>query len=111
MQTGSYRGRRFVGFTLDLSNWTGTRSERIKQIEFWTAPGRQKARRARLIYEPGASERPAAVDSSENAALDLEDELVGEWDQTNIFQLLSSAPEAGTAKPVETVELKADPPA
>ena len=49
VQTGRYRGRRFVGFTLDLSNWTGARSERIKQIEFWTPTGRQEARRARLI--------------------------------------------------------------
>ena len=59
VQTGSYRGRRFVGFTLDLSNWTGTRSERIQQIEFWTPSGRQDARRARLIYTPGVSDRPA----------------------------------------------------
>jgi hypothetical protein len=49
VQTGSYRGRRFVGFTLDLSNWTGTRSERIRSIEFWTATGRQESRRARLV--------------------------------------------------------------
>lgn len=58
VQTGSYRGRRFVGFTLDLSNWTGTRSQRIRQIEFWTPGGRQDARRASLIYTPGASDRP-----------------------------------------------------
>jgi hypothetical protein len=49
VQTGSYRGRRFVGFTLDLSNWTGTRSERIEQIAVWTPSGLQDARRARLI--------------------------------------------------------------
>jgi len=111
VQTGSYRGRRFVGFTLDLSNWTGTRSERIKQIEFWTAAGRQKARRARLIYEPGASERPAAVESLDSAASDQEDELVGEWGQTNIYQLLGSAPDQdGATEPVETVELKSDSP-
>jgi hypothetical protein len=55
---GTFRGRRFVGYTLDLSNYTGTRSESIKQIEFWTPAGKQAARAANLIYTPGASERP-----------------------------------------------------
>jgi hypothetical protein len=47
-----YRGRRFVAFTLDLSNWTGSRSEKIRQIEFWTRNGKQELRRVGLIYEP-----------------------------------------------------------
>jgi hypothetical protein len=112
VQTGNYRGRRFVGFTLDLSNWTGTRSERIKQIEFWTSEGRQETRRARLIYEPGASERPAVVDTEGGQEATEDDELVGEWGQTNIYQLLNPQIDGdGTTKPVETVEAKDDPPA
>jgi hypothetical protein len=91
VQTGSYRGQRFVGFTLDLTNYTGTRSERIEQIEFWTAPGKQATRRARLIYEPGASERPPLKEPKKaGAEPDGEDEVLdGEWgEQTNIFDLL-----------------------
>ena len=34
IQSSDYRGRRFVAFTLDLSHYTGTRSEHIRQIEF-----------------------------------------------------------------------------
>ncbi len=103
VQTGSYRGRRFVGFTLDLSNWTGTRSEKIKQIEFWTASGRQDARRARLIYMPGAAERPAATPQTAPDPSN-DEELEGEWVQSNIFQLLATEPGSGAGQPVETVE-------
>lgn len=105
VQTGSYRGRRFVGFTLDLSNWTGTRSERIEQIEFWTSAGRQEARRARLIYTPGASERAPAAPNPAEAAVEAEvpdEELTGDWVQTDIFALLSPPAEA-KHQPVETV--------
>jgi hypothetical protein len=57
VRSSDYRGTRFVAFTLDLSNYTGTRSERIKQIEFWESGGRSELRRAGLIYEPtGAPE-------------------------------------------------------
>lgn len=104
VQTGSYRGRRFVGFTLDLSNWTGTRSEKIRQIEFWTPDGRQEARRARLIYTPGVTDRPVpppALASSEPGPDD--EELPGDWVQTDIFTLLDQ-PTAATDQPVETVE-------
>jgi hypothetical protein len=53
-----FRGRRFVGFTLDLSNYTAIRSQRmLKPIEFWTPEGKQTARAERFIYVPGASER------------------------------------------------------
>jgi hypothetical protein len=100
VQTGSYRGRRFVGFTLDLSNWTGTRSERIEQIDFWTPSGRQDARRARLIYTPGGSDRPAAVAELEE---EPDEELTGDWVQTDIFSLLDATSSEGD-KPVETVE-------
>lgn len=88
VQTGSYRGRRFVGFTLDLSNYTGTRSERIRQIEFWTRTGKQDIRRASLIYTPGASARiPASARAKPEA--DEEEILEGEWAQTDIFDFLS----------------------
>jgi len=52
VRSSDYRGTRFVAFTLDLSNYTGTRSERIKQIDFWESGGRSELRRAGLIYEP-----------------------------------------------------------
>ncbi|MGI8624846.1 MAG: hypothetical protein ACR2NB_15505 [Solirubrobacteraceae bacterium] len=107
VQTGSYRGLRFVGFTLDLSNWTGTRSEKIRQIEFWTPDGRQEARRARLIYAPGATDRPAPAPARAPAPLapqtDGDEELAGDWVQTDIFSLLDE-PAAGSDQPIETVE-------
>lgn len=53
VQSSTYRGRQFTAFTLDLSSYTGTRSERIKQIEFWTTQGHQDLRRVGLIYLPG----------------------------------------------------------
>ena len=104
VQTGSYRGRRFVGFTLDLSNWTGTRSERLQQIEFWTPSGRQDARRARLIYTPGVSDRPALDAKSTAPKTAADDELTGEWVQTDLFSLVGASPEGADTKPVETVE-------
>lgn len=99
VQTGSYRGRRYVGFTLDLSNYTGTRSERIRQIEFWTPAGKQEIRRASLIYQPGASERRPAdrhASTAEGAthAADPDangDILEGEWVQTDIWEFLPDA--------------------
>jgi hypothetical protein len=114
VQTGRYRGRRFVGFTLDLSNWTGARSERIKQIEFWTPTGRQEARRARLIYSPGAADFPQPASPREREQSREDDQLEGEWMQSNIFQLLTPQHEADAGKPVETVpadspEQDADP--
>jgi hypothetical protein len=86
VQTGTYRGRRFVGFTLDLSNYTGTRSERIQQIPFWTTVGAQQTRRARLIYEPGASDRPPikASESEAEGAISATAPAA----QTDIFELL-----------------------
>ena len=108
VQTGSYRGRRFVGFTLDLSNWTGTRSERIQQIEFWTPSGRQDARRARLIYTPGVSDRPALDAKSTAPKSKADEELTGEWVQTDIFSLLSPSPEGADTQPVETVKALED---
>ena len=105
VQTGSYRGRRFVGFTLDLSNWTGTRSERIAQIEFWTPSGRQDARRARLIYTPGAADRPASITEPAQPKAKVDDEeLTGDWVQTDIFSLLSPPTEASDRRPVEIVD-------
>jgi len=107
VQTGSYRGRRFVGFTLDLSNWTGTRSEKIRQIEFWTADGGQEARRARLIYTPGAADRPPSAKVAADPGTTNDDELTGEWVQTDIFSLLN-APASDAEQPVETVQQHED---
>jgi len=104
VQTGRYRGRRFVGFTLDLSNWTGARSERIKQLEFWTPAGRQDARRARLIYSPGASDRPAIAAAVAAPGPAVDENLDGDWVQSNIFQLLGDPVDSDGAKPVETVD-------
>jgi Cdc6-like AAA superfamily ATPase len=47
-----YAGRKFAAFTLDVSTWTSTRSERISPISFWESEGRQKIREPRLIYTP-----------------------------------------------------------
>lgn len=52
VRSSDFRGKRFVAFTLDLSNYTGTRSERINQIEFWKTEGKSQLRRVGLIYEP-----------------------------------------------------------
>ena len=109
VQTGSYRGRRFVGFTLDLSNWTGTPSgtgtpsEKIRQIEFWAPEGRQEARRARLIYTPGAADRPVPATVAAEPERKDADELTGEWVQTDIFSLLGTS-NTSSGEPVETVE-------
>ena len=62
LPSGGWRGRRFVGFTLDLSHWTGTRSERIRQIEFWKPGRREELRRTGLVYKPGRARRPAAAE-------------------------------------------------
>jgi hypothetical protein len=48
IKNSRYRGKRFVGFTLDLSHYTGTRSERIKQVDFWKKGGIQGLRRISL---------------------------------------------------------------
>jgi hypothetical protein len=101
VQTGTYRGRRFTGFTLDLSNYTGTRSERIRQIDFWTAAGKQATRRARLIYEPGASERRPLKKERD---ADGDETLRGDWEQTDIFDHLptetppAAQPDASSAE-------------
>jgi hypothetical protein len=63
LPSGGWRGRRFVGFTLDLSHWTGTRSERIKQIEFWKPGLRRELRRTALVYTPGAARQPREPDA------------------------------------------------
>ncbi len=96
---GTHRGRRFVGFTLDLSNYTGTRSEHIRPIEFWTREGKQAARNANLIYKPGVSEREPkrksekaqdGTSASPVAASPHQESLDGvDWDQTDIFEVLA----------------------
>ncbi len=86
---GTHRGRRFVGFTLDLSNYTGTRSEQITQIEFWTREGKQAARRANLIYTPGASDRPPKKKAEKPQPDEAQAVLdVSEWEQTDIYSVL-----------------------
>lgn len=53
----AHRGKRFVAFTLDLSNYTGTRSEQIEQVGFWEAGGMERLRVPGLIYEPDYADR------------------------------------------------------
>jgi hypothetical protein len=72
-----------------------SRYERIKQIGFWTPTGRQDARRARLIYTPGASDRPPREAKPTRPKLGADKELTGKWVQTDIFSLLDSGPESG----------------
>lgn len=91
VQTGKYRGKKFAGFTLDLSNYTSTRSERsITQIEFWTTAGKQSVRRSSLIYELGASER-TPVRSAAATGDGEDEELPGTWEekQLDIYDVLA----------------------
>jgi hypothetical protein len=89
---GTYRGRRFVGFTLDLSNYTGTRSEQITQIDFWTREGKQAARNANLIYTPGASERTPKKPDKPGVGVESQPVLSQvslegiDWDQANVSE-------------------------
>lgn len=75
IQSSDYRGRRCVAFTLDLSNYTGTRSEHIRQIEFWTPTGKQDLRRAGLRYEPGlaASHKASPFPPDDRGPVDWEE--------------------------------------
>jgi hypothetical protein len=64
IQSSDYRGRPFRAFTLDLSHYTVSRSEHIRQIDFWTTAGAQDIRRVGLIYdaeswEPGRPRQPS----------------------------------------------------
>ena len=93
---GEHRGRRFVGFTLDLSNYTGTRSESIKQVEFWTATGKQAARQGSLIYIPGASDRPPKRKPGDADSADRVG-APGDWEQTDIFDALADSASEDTA--------------
>jgi hypothetical protein len=77
----TYPGRKFAAFTLDLSVWTGARSERITPIRFWESGGSQMIREPSLIYAPtnrvaAVAERPtttgAPVAGSENEQLEFE---------------------------------------
>jgi hypothetical protein len=65
VRSSDYRGTRFGAFTLDLSNYTGTRSERIKQIDFWEPGGRSELRRAGLIYAPEGERSTAAAEGGD----------------------------------------------
>lgn len=69
MQSSNYRGRQYSAFTLDLSSYTGTRSERIRQIDFWTSEGREQLRRVGLIYLPG-HQSPAETGGRVEAPVD-----------------------------------------
>jgi hypothetical protein len=64
LPSGAWRGRRFVGFTLDLTHWTGTRSQGIRQIEFWKPEGRRELRRTGLVYNPGRETALTGVEGS-----------------------------------------------
>lgn len=104
VNTGSFRGVRFFGFTLDLSTWTGPRSEQIKQIEFWTRTGKQEVRKAALVYSPDAvnrrTQRSATLRTQKTAAsaaipisgeaAEITDEALGsgEWEQSSIYDAL-----------------------
>jgi hypothetical protein len=78
VQTSNYRGRQFTAFTLDLSSYTGTRSERIRQIEFWTTDGHQDLRRVGLIFIPGQESGTRSDEGELEAAVDwTQDPLPG----------------------------------
>jgi hypothetical protein len=104
---GTFRGRRFVGFTLDLSNYTGTRSEQITQIEFWTREGKQAARSANLIYTPGSSAQPprkraekpeSASTAGEQAQATSQEQMQDlAWEQIDIYDALGDDRSDGVA--------------
>ena len=47
-----YVGVRYSAFCLDLSAYAGTRVRSIRQIEFWTANGKQQLRLLEYVYTP-----------------------------------------------------------
>lgn len=99
---GTYRGVRFVGFTLDLSNYTGTRSEQITQIEFWTREGKQAARNANLIYIPGSSERDPKQRAEKLKPHEEEQQATlatSDWEQTDIYSVLNEDVSAAEPDP------------
>jgi len=47
------RGRLYVAYMLDLGQYTGERKRRgLEMIQFWKRAGKERLRRAKLIYEP-----------------------------------------------------------
>lgn len=72
----TYPGRKFAAFTLDLSVWTGTRSEQITPIRFWEPEGGQRIREPSLIYVPSNGESPQVEGTTEAART-----AVGEHEQ------------------------------
>jgi hypothetical protein len=48
-------GVRYAAYCLDLSAYAGTRVRSIKQIEFWTAVGKQQLRKKEYVYTPSGS--------------------------------------------------------
>jgi hypothetical protein len=77
IQSSNYRGRQYSAFTLDLSSYTGIRSERIRQIEFWTPGGREQLRRVGLIYVPGHQVAERSTDTVEDPVDWTQDPLPG----------------------------------
>ena len=57
----TYPGRKFAAFTLDLSVWTGARSEQIRPIRFWEPEGGQQIREPNLIYIPTNGAAPSST--------------------------------------------------
>jgi hypothetical protein len=73
-----WRGRRFVAYTLDLTHWTGVRSERIHQIEFWKPGKRDDLRRTGLVYNP---DRPPGIAQSRSQRSEAASSEPVNWDQ------------------------------
>ena len=85
LPSAGYRGRRYVGFTLDLSNWTGTRSERIRSIPFWEPGGRNDMRRSGLIYTPEWKNGKAGVGQAGKAEPTPKRSGPVNWDEPPLF--------------------------
>jgi Cdc6-like AAA superfamily ATPase len=112
----TYPGRKFAAFTLDLSTWTTTRSEQIRQIQFWKREGRQQVRSPAFIYTP---ERANGMeDAAERAAAEVDDAAVEtsaageqmtiEWDWDETVDEECGGHNGATAPP-ETGQDDADP--
>jgi hypothetical protein len=83
LPSGAWRGRRFVAFTLDLTHWTGTRSQGIRQIEFWKPNMSDQLRRTGLVY---IADRPETVTAPGSKAKASAQPAPVDWTQDPLFE-------------------------
>ena len=77
----TYPGRKFAAFTLDLSVWTGARSEQIRPIRFWEPEGGQQIREPNLIYIPASGVASGAPTTAAAPLIAEYEQLVFDLDE------------------------------